>query len=148
MQLPPDIGLQQRLQKWSKYLAASVVIIALLTLLGWQLDIAFLKDPFSSDVLMNPVSAIGFILSGVSVWLYTKPGSSFSASVLALLVLLIGLLRFSGHVFDLSFQIDTLLFTDTTFSGQPADAAKRMAPAVSSGSDSTTKNEGRRPSRQ
>jgi len=128
MQLPSDIGLQQRLQKWSKYLAALMIIIALMKLLGWQLDIAFLKDPFSSEVFMNPVSAIAFILSGLSMWLYAKFGSSYSAYILALLVLLVGLTRFIGHVFDLSFQIDTIFFTDTTFGDQAADTGKRMAP--------------------
>ena len=123
MQLPPDIRLQQRLQKWSKYLAASMMIIALLALLGWQLDIVFLKDPFSSDVFMNPVSAIAFVLSGLSMWLSFQIRSRLLGLILAVLVSLIGLLRFSGHVFDFSFQIDTILFTDTTFGGQAAEPA-------------------------
>ena len=128
MQLPPDIRLQQRLQKWSNYLAASMVIIALIALLGWQWDMVFLKDPFSSDVFMNPVSAIAFVLSGLSMWLSAKFGPGYPAYILAVLVLLVGLLRFSGHVFDFSFQIDTLLFTDTAFGGQAADTGRRMAP--------------------
>src|SRR5688572_20519074 len=128
MQLPADIRLQQRLQKWSNYLAASMVIIALLALLGWQWDMVFLKDPFSSDVFMNPVSAIPFVLSGLSMWLSFKFLPAYPAFILAVLVLLVGLLRFSGHVFDFRFQIDSLLFTATSFGGQSADTGKRMAP--------------------
>ena len=79
-------------------------------------------------MFMNPVSAIAFVLSGLSMWLSAKFGPGYSAYILAVLVLLVGLLRFSGHVFDFSFQIDTLLFTDTTFGGQAADTGKRMAP--------------------
>ena len=66
---------------------------------------------------MNPVSAITFVLSGLSLWLYAKFDYRYARLILALLVLLIGFLRFSGHVFDLSFQIDTLLFTDTALGG-------------------------------
>ncbi|HZI54494.1 MAG TPA: hypothetical protein VFD56_12345, partial [Chitinophagaceae bacterium] len=128
MQLPPDIRLQQRLQKWSNYLAASMVIIALLALLGWQWDMVFLKDPFSSDVFMNPVSAIAFVLSGLSMWLSFKFRPGYPAFILAVLVLLVGLLRFSGHVFDFRFQIDTLLFTDSIVTGNAADPGRRMAP--------------------
>ena len=127
MQLPPDTGLQQRLQKWSKYLSALMITIAVLTLIGWQWDIGFLKDPFSSDVIMNPVSAIGFILTGFSMWLHKEFGSRYTAYALAVLVLVIGFLRFAGHVFDLSFQIDTLLFTDSIVTGDAADMGRRMA---------------------
>ena len=127
MQLPPDIGIQQRLKEWSKYLAASVVTIALLSLIGWQWDIALLRDPFSSVVIMNPMSAIGFILSVLSIRLFTGNSPGYTAYVLAVLVLLIGFLTFISHVFGFGFKIDTLLFTHDIVSGGVADPGRRMA---------------------
>ena len=126
MQLPADIGIQQRLQKWSNYLATSVIIIALLSLIGWQWNIALLRDPFSSVVIMNPVSAIGFILSVLSMRLFARNSSGYTAYVLSILVLLIGVLTFISHIFGFSFQIDTLLFTHDIVSDGTADPGRRM----------------------
>jgi len=126
MQLPPDIGIQQRLQKWSNYLATSVILIALLSLIGWQWNIALLRDPFSSVVIMNPVSAIGFILSVLSMRLFARNSSGYTANILSILVLLIGVLTFISHIFGFSFQIDTLLFTHDIVSDGTADPGRRM----------------------
>ena len=126
MQLPPDIGIQQRLQKWSNYLATSVILIALLSLIGWQWNIALLRDPFSSVVIMNPVSAIGFILSVLSMRLFARNSSGYTAYVLSILVLLIGVLTFISHIFGFGFQIDTLLFTHDIVSDGTADPGRRM----------------------
>ena len=126
MQLPADIGIQQRLQKWSNYLATSVILIALLSLIGWQWNIALLRDPFSSVVIMNPVSAIGFILSVLSMRLFARNSSGYTAYILSILVLLIGVLTFISHIFGFSFQIDTLLFTHDIVSDGTADPGRRM----------------------
>ena len=126
MQLPPDIGIQQRLQKWSNYLATSVILIALLSLIGWQWNIALLRDPFSSVVIMNPVSAIGFILSVLSMRLFARNSSGYTAYILSILVLLIGVLTFISHIFGFGFQIDTLLFTHDIVSDGTADPGRRM----------------------
>ena len=114
------------MQKWSNYLATSVIIIALLSLIGWQWNIALLRDPFSSVVIMNPVSAIGFILSVLSMRLFARNSSGYTAYVLSILVLLIGVLTFISHIFGFSFQIDTLLFTHDIVSDGTADPGRRM----------------------
>jgi len=114
------------LQKWSNYLATSVIIIALLSLIGWQWNIALLRDPFSSVVIMNPVSAIGFILSVLSMRLFARNSSGYTAYVLSILVLLIGVLTFISHIFGFGFQIDTLLFTHDIVSDGTADPGRRM----------------------
>ena len=114
------------MQKWSNYLATSVIIIALLSLIGWQWNIALLRDPFSSVVIMNPVSAIGFILSVLSMRLFARNSSGYTAYILSILVLLIGVLTFISHVFGFSFQIDTLLFTHDIVNGGTADPGRRM----------------------
>ncbi len=124
MQLPPDIGIQQRLQKWSKYLAAAIIVIAVLSLIGWKWEIQFFKDPFSTAVFMNPVTAIAFILLVFSLWLITWSSPGYTGFALAVIVLLIGLLTLFNHVFRLGFPVDTLLFNDEISS----DAGKRMAP--------------------
>src|SRR5690349_1931394 len=98
MQLPLDSVLDQQLQRWSRYLVVCLVLIAFVVLIGWQLDIVLLKTFFLPPVAMNPLTAIGFILLGFSVWLFITNASTTTAQVLAILVIVIGLLRF-GDLF-------------------------------------------------
>lgn len=128
MQLPPDSLLQFRLQRWSRYLTIIIIIMSLLVLLGWQFGIELLKDPFSTTVAMNPVSAIGFILSGISLWLFTNTPYRKIACILAAVILMVGLLKFGGLAFGLDLPIDTFLFTDKLLEAKAANLPNRMAP--------------------
>ena len=128
MQLPPDSLLQFRLQRWSRYLTIIMIFISLLVLLGWQFGIELLKDPFSTTVAMNPVSAIGFILSGISLWLFTNNAYRKIAYILATVILLVGLLKFGGLAFGLDLPIDTFLFTNKLLEAKAANLPNRMAP--------------------
>ena len=128
MQLPPDTLLQHRLQRWSKYLIASMILISLLVLMGWQFNIVYLKAPISPQAAMNPVSAMGFILSGISLWLFAKKSYVKIAYLLAAVVLVIGLLKFGYLAFGFDFHIDTFLFTDQLLDAKTATMANRMAP--------------------
>ena len=105
-----------------------MILIALLVLLGWQFDIEFLKAPVSKQVAMNPASAIGFILSGISLWLFANNSYRKIAYTLATIVFLLGLLKFSGLAFGLDFHVDTVLFTDKLLKDKAANLPNRMAP--------------------
>jgi len=105
-----------------------MIIMSLLVLLGWQFGIELLKDPFSTTVAMNPVSAIGFILSGISLWLFTDTPYRKIAYILAAVILMVGLLKFGGLAFGLDLPIDTFLFTDKLLEAKAANLPNRMAP--------------------
>ena len=120
-----DLVLQQRLVKWAKYIAITVLFISTVVLLGWQADVELLKGPFPALTPMNPVSAIGFILSAVSFLLLAPRRSTRTAKLLgyalAATVFIIGTFRLFG------LQVDLLLFPDKLFASISAGQPARMA---------------------
>lgn len=69
MNLIPNVALQNKLQRWSRYLTALVILIAGLILIGWQFEIDFFKKPIPELLAMNPVTAFAFICLGISFFL-------------------------------------------------------------------------------
>lgn len=130
MQLPLDSVLNQKLQRWSRYLIAALVTIAFAVLLGWQFDLILLKTFFLPAVAMNPLTAIGFILLGFSVWLFITNPSIKVAYVLAGMVVIIGVLRFGDLFLGLNFQADTFLYTDKLLKENAGIIPNRMAPVT------------------
>ncbi len=118
MQLPADIRVQQQLRRWSKYLITGMMIIAVLILLSWLLNVDFLRRPFSEQVVMNPVSALCFIISGISLWLFSSNTYSKVAVVSAYIVLLIGLIKLGELSLGYDLKIDELLFSDKMIAGK------------------------------
>ncbi|MBD2356389.1 PAS domain S-box protein [Tolypothrix sp. FACHB-123] len=115
--------------------SAIAIFIGGFVLIGWGLNIEFLKCVCSSGlVTMKANTALGFILSGVSLWLAQnlnkeKGGSLqnnarylWGSRFFAILVLLIGLLTVVQYVFRQNFGIDELLFRESPnaiFTAQP-----------------------------
>lgn len=128
MQLPPDIRLQKQLQRWSNYLNAAIILIAILVLAGWQFNIDLLKHPVPGQVPMNPVTAIAFILSGISLRLCITYSHKKIASLFALVVLLIGLSILGGIVLGLDTRVDTILFAKKLQLEEIGGLPNRMAP--------------------
>ena len=96
--------------------------------MGWQFDLDFLKHLVSTPGTMNPVTAIAFIISGFSLWFFTGKVANKTAYVLAALVLLIGILKFSNIAFGLNFKIDSLLYTDKLLQENTDNQPNQMAP--------------------
>ncbi len=108
-----------------------VVVVACLVLVGWLLDIELFKRLAPSLVAMNPVAAVGFILTATALWLlsasYANAALPRRGRGLALLVIVIAVLKLADIVFGWQIDIDRLLFTsklDITSTGIP----NRMAP--------------------
>ncbi len=70
-----SILFQEKLKRWSRYLAYAVIGIGLLVLSGWQFDIDFFKRPIPWLAAMNPTSAVLFVLSGLA-FLSLSPGKA------------------------------------------------------------------------
>lgn len=128
MQLPPDIPLQRQIRRWSEYLIYAMVAIALLVLLGWVLDVPILRRPLTRQVGMNPVSAVIFTISGLSLLLLIKGKSARLAFTAAFLVLLTGLIKLGELALGYSFEVDRLLFPNMLATDKMAGIASEMSP--------------------
>ncbi|MBC7950037.1 MAG: PAS domain S-box protein [Chitinophagaceae bacterium] len=116
MQLVADVPLQERLVRWSRYLAIGVIMIAIMVLLGWQLDIDPMRRLLPGQAAMNPVTAICFLFASISFLLLTAPirtpGKNTIAYLLASVVTIVGILKLAGLTGTIDWQIDWTLFTD------------------------------------
>jgi PAS domain S-box-containing protein len=97
----------------SKICGSLVVITGILVLFGWWINNQFLKSIRSDTVPMNPITAIGFILAGITLLLKQeeiKGKRNKMANVLADLVLLTGCLKLFSVITNLHIPFDNLLF--------------------------------------
>ncbi len=127
----PGIGLLKRINQWAGYLAWTVIVIAILVWVGWQFNIELLKRPIPRLVAMNPVSALAFILSGISFLLLTSKTKYkqklIGGKILAFLVLIIGLIRISTKILGWTFSVDTVLYYQKLSGDLIANVSNRMA---------------------
>jgi len=72
------------LRAGSRATSLFVVVVGSLVLLGWQLGVAELTSLLPGRIAMNPLTALGFILAGASLWLLQEgsdePGRRTRAS--------------------------------------------------------------------
>ncbi len=90
-----------------------VIGIGILVLIGWQANIAALKQVFPKLVAMNPMSAVAFILCGTSILLRSQHGfKQIIANCCAILVVLFAMLRIAAVLGIADFGIDRLLYSE------------------------------------
>jgi PAS domain S-box-containing protein len=125
-------------KKFAAVLGVLVAATGLLVLAGWQYEIGFLKRPIPHLVAMNPVTALCFVLSGVSiVLLATKKAdaelrlkSSLVIMLSALVLMLIGLLKLMDFILELGVEPDQFLFTKQIIEERYAGISNRIAPTT------------------
>ena len=109
-------NLVARFKDSSRVVSAIVILIGCTVLVGWMLDIAVLKSVFPGLATMKANTALGFILSGLSLWLLhtesTAPRTRRIAQACAVIVSLSGLLTLGEYIFGWDLGIDQLLFKD------------------------------------
>ena len=142
----PDIQpthlISSRLKSFSKAASLIVIGIGCLVLLGWMFNLSLLNRIVPEWGTMKANTAIGFIVSGISLYLWlmgnweSKHSSSYRLSligsqVLAVFVIVLGLLTFFEYSFNLDFGIDQLLFHQR-LDAVDAAAGSRMAPNTAS----------------
>jgi len=102
-----------------------VSLIGALVLVGWFLDIAALKSVIPGLAAMKPNTALGFLLTGLSLW-RQQPGG-WIAKPCALLAAVLGLLTIGEYLLGSDFGIDQILFKDNLKAAGTSFPA-RMAP--------------------
>ena len=92
------------------------ILVGCVVLAGWTLDAGVFGPFLPGPVAMNPVSAVGFVLVGVSAWLLqderTEGRKRWISRACALVVVFVGLARLLQVLFGLEFRIDTILFPE------------------------------------
>jgi len=126
MLLEPDVLLQDRLKRFSRYAAICFIAIAIFVLMGWEWDIDLLKRPIPRLVSMNPVTAFSFVLAGIAFLLIISKEKSRSKVLsgygISVVVVLIGVLKLVNA------PVDQILFTKKIAADIVGNIPNRMAP--------------------
>lgn len=113
--------------------AASVIaaLIGILVLIGWTLDVEFLKRLMPTLVAMNPVTAVCFIVLSVSVWAsHSENPSPATLNLIrtsALIVLIVGSLKLCEVALGWFSGVDQIIFQERLI-GVGSFPPNRMAP--------------------
>ncbi|MBS4057346.1 MAG: PAS domain S-box protein [Bacteroidales bacterium] len=108
--------LAKPLHRFVGFTALTTSLIGSIVLFGWAFDLMALKSILPTFVTMKANTAIGFVLSGLSLFLLNsqshKKRIMLMAKVLAGLVLLLGSLSLFEYLLHINFGIDQLVFAD------------------------------------
>ncbi len=103
--------------------AVALCFVAVVVLVGWQLNIPALKSILSRDMVpMVANSAICFLFAGIIFFLSTLRKSRVSEMVirfLSTLIMLLGALTVIEYITDINFGIDQFLFSQPAYAGNP-----------------------------
>lgn len=128
------------LERYKLFAGLSGLVAALIggiVLIGWILDITYLKSIVPGLATMKANTALFFLLTGSALWLLntTKqlPFEKYKlpiAKVLALIVALLAAITLSQDLFNWNFNVDELLFEDSA-NRSGWFPAGRMSPGTS-----------------
>jgi PAS domain S-box-containing protein len=114
-----------------RYFAGIVIALNSVILLGWILNFDILKHPIPDQFPVEPNTAIGFLLTGISLWLLTDRNTSASrrhvAKACAGVVAFLGMLTVSEHFFTVDLMVNHL-FVKEAASAVGSSFLNRMAP--------------------
>ncbi len=104
------------LEPAAKLASAAVIAVALLVLVGWQLDLELLKSLMHpARVAMNPLTAVAFMIAAGALWLLEPASRSSRRHAvgvgLALIVAVVGAGRLIGYYGGWNLHLDEVLFT-------------------------------------
>jgi PAS domain S-box-containing protein len=123
----PDLDLQHKLVKRSFILLTAVLIISLLSFIGWLFSLEWLTHPVTGLVAMNPVTALCFIALAIALRIkikYKEQGEKQKiADLIAGIIVLIVFTRLVAIVIGWQYSLDQLLFVK----GKGIGYANKMA---------------------
>ena len=100
----------------ARLLAIWILIICLIALIGWVIDNSLLKSFLKNSVEMKANTAVGFVLSAISLFILSQRNSKsaiHSGQLFAFLALCLGLATLGEFILGWNLGIDQLLFLDT-----------------------------------
>lgn len=112
----------------SRSISIIVTFIGLIVIIGWALDFEIIKRIYPGLVAMNPATAVVFILSGLSLFLFSLGAKyKFISYTLSLIIFLIGALKLLEIIFGIQIGVDQILFKEKLSSGLDS-IPNRIAP--------------------
>ena len=125
--LPANFQWVPNFKLLSQRFSGLIIGIGGLVLIGWMLDIEALKSVVPGLATMKSMTALLFVLSGLSLWMQAREKGRQIAQIFTFIVMLTGLLTLGEYLFRSDFGIDQLLFRDTAAG---AIYPGRMSPAT------------------
>jgi signal transduction histidine kinase/CheY-like chemotaxis protein len=105
-----------RFRKIAQAGSVFLIVLGIAVLVGWAADISFLKTVLLGRISMKANTAIGFLCSGLALWLLLRDRLSrllrYTCVVLSLLVFSIGTGTLIEYLFHIDLKIDQLIFID------------------------------------
>jgi hypothetical protein len=105
-------------RRLGKTAGALVLITGVIVLLGWAFDVATLKSVLPGFPPMVPNTALGFVLSGLSLWLLSAEPLATSrkraAQIGGVIIAVMGALTVVEYLFGWRLGMDQLLFSSRT----------------------------------
>lgn len=98
-----------------RLLAIWILTISLIVLIGWVVDNSLLKSFLQNSVEMKANTAIGFVLSAISLFILSQrniKAANHVGQFFALLTLALGIATLGEFIYDWPLGIDELLFVD------------------------------------
>ncbi|MEA5551464.1 PAS domain-containing protein [Anabaena cylindrica UHCC 0172] len=104
----------------SLYLGVTTALIGFVVLIGWIFNLSVLKSLLPELVTMKVNTALSFLFSGISLWLWHQQENyqnkklhlKLCSQILAGIVVLIALLTLIEYSYNINFGIDQLLIKD------------------------------------
>ncbi len=125
------LHVKRKLTCWAYFFAAFIMLTGFLALLGWQFDITLLKRPIPGLVAMNPVTALSFVITGISfLFLSSKKKSKQrldTGYILAGFVILVSILKIAGALIPSIPQVDQIIFSKEIRADASGNLSSRMA---------------------
>jgi PAS domain S-box-containing protein len=127
-----DPRLVRRLNRFISFASVAAITVGLLGLIGWKLGIPVLKSVIPGEAVIRPNTAVGLMLTGLSLWLLQQPDDrpipnarKLGGQLLAVVVAAAGLLNVIEYMFGWNSGLDQLLFYETS-----ADAIAGLRPGL------------------
>ena len=118
----------QRLTQISTWLCTLIGLTALLTLVGWQFDLAFFKRPIPRLVAMHPLTAISLLMASGSLALQIRHRAKRASQLMACLPLGVGALALTKRLSGWGPSLQTLLFEEKLKADAVGNLSNLMAP--------------------
>ena len=132
MRFTPDIPFQQKLTYWSQRFLIAITGIAALVLVGWAFSVEVLKHPAPGYVAMNPLTAICFLLLGITFFCKQRNKANLVVQRIAVLICLAVMVitgwKMLANTLQLNYILDQLLFAQAVNRDTTGGFINNMAP--------------------